>query len=107
MDLALSVRLIAWPPQLAEPTAVPLVRANHRRMASEFVEYGMKTSIDIPRNLLEDVRKASNSRTNRDAVTAALEEYLRHHRSTELVEILGTFSEFVDHDTLDSHRGES
>ena len=71
------------------------------------VRYGMKTTIDIPKELLEDVKAMANIHTNREAVTVALEEFLRHHRSAELVDILGTFSNFVDHDTLASQRGES
>lgn len=71
------------------------------------VRYGMKTTIDIPKELLEDVKTVANIHTNREAVTVALEEFLRHHRSAELVDILGTFSNFVDHDTLGSQRGES
>ena len=71
------------------------------------VRYGMKTTIDIPKELLEDVKTIAKIHTNREAVTVALEEFLRHHRSAELVDILGTFSNFVDHGTLASQRGES
>ncbi|MCK4516330.1 MAG: type II toxin-antitoxin system VapB family antitoxin [Spirochaetaceae bacterium] len=67
----------------------------------------MKTTIDIPRKLLEDVKRAAKIHTNREAVTVALEEFLRHHRSAELVDILGTFSDFIGHDALGSQRGES
>ncbi len=71
------------------------------------VRYGMKTTIDIPKELLEDVKTIAKIHTNREAVTVALEEFLRHHRSAERVDILGTFSNFVDHGTLASQRGES
>ena len=71
------------------------------------VRYGMKTTIDIPRELLEDVKTVAKIHTNREAVTVALEEFLRHHRSAELVDILGTFSDFIDRDALGSQRGES
>ena len=67
----------------------------------------MKTTIDIPKELLKDVKIIAKIHTNREAVTVALEEFLRHHRSAELVGILGTFSDFVDHDRFLAQRGES
>ena len=60
----------------------------------------MKTTVDIPKDLLEDVKKISGSRTNKQALTVALEEYVRVHRSAGLVAVLGTFTEFMDGDEL-------
>lgn len=64
----------------------------------------MKTTVDIPRALLEDVKKAASVRTNKEAITQALEEYLRVRRSAELVELLGTFEHFMDRGELDRSR---
>ncbi len=66
----------------------------------------MKTTIDIPENLILDVKRESNSRTIKQAVTIALEEYLRVRRSAALTEILGTFEDFADRETLAGERGE-
>ena len=60
----------------------------------------MKTTIDIPEQLILDVKRESNSRTTKQAVTVALEEYLRVRRSAALTELLGTFDDFVDGETL-------
>ncbi len=67
----------------------------------------MKTTVDIPRDLLEEVKRAASVRTNREAIDAALREYLRVRRSAELVSILGTFEDFMDREELDRLRGES
>lgn len=63
--------------------------------------------MDISRTLLEEVKRAASVRTNREAIDAALREYLRVRRSAELVSILGTFEDFMDREELDRLRGES
>lgn len=65
----------------------------------------MKTTVDIPEKLLADVKIASDSRTNREAITVALEEYLRVRRSAALVELLGTFEELFSTAELEAQRG--
>jgi Arc/MetJ family transcription regulator len=64
----------------------------------------MKTTIDIPEDLLRDVKSVSGSRTIREAVTVALREYMRAHRSAELVDLLGSFSDLMDKDELSAQR---
>lgn len=66
----------------------------------------MKTSVDIPKALLDDVKREASVRTNREAITLALEEYLRVRRSAALVEMLGTLGQFMDRDELARQRGE-
>lgn len=66
----------------------------------------MKTTVDIPDDLLLAVQKASNTRTKKDAITVALREYLRVRRSADLTELLGTFEEFMDRPELDAQRSE-
>lgn len=67
----------------------------------------MKTTIDIPEELLNAVKIASKTRTKKEAVTVALEEYVRLRRSEELASLLGTFDEFMDREELDALRGNS
>jgi Arc/MetJ family transcription regulator len=67
----------------------------------------MKTTIDIPEELLAAVQSASKTHTKKEAVTVALEEYLRLRRSQELTALLGTFDAFMDRQELDTLRGES
>jgi Arc/MetJ family transcription regulator len=67
----------------------------------------MKTTIDIPEELLNAVKIASNTRTKKEAVTVALQEYVRLRRSEELASLLGTFDDFMDRKELDALRGNS
>jgi Arc/MetJ family transcription regulator len=67
----------------------------------------MKTTIDIPEELLSAVQSASNTRTKKEAVTVALEEYIRLRRSEELTALLGTFDAFMDRQELATLRGDS
>jgi Arc/MetJ family transcription regulator len=67
----------------------------------------MKTTIDIPEELLTAVKIASNTRTKKEAVTVALQEYVRLRRSEELSSLLGTFDDFMDRKELDALRGNS
>jgi Arc/MetJ family transcription regulator len=67
----------------------------------------MKTTVDIPKDLISAVQIASKTRTKKEAITVALEEYLRLRRSEELASLLGTFDEFMDREELDSLRGNS
>jgi Arc/MetJ family transcription regulator len=67
----------------------------------------MKTTIDIPEELLSAVQKASNTHTKKEAVTVALQEYIRLRRSEELTALLGTFEEFMDRQELETLRGDS
>ena len=66
----------------------------------------MATSIEISEELLRDVKELSKSRSNNEAVTAVLEEYVRMRRSAALTEILGTFSDFMDRNELERSRTE-
>jgi Arc/MetJ family transcription regulator len=67
----------------------------------------MKTTIDIPEELISAVQIASNKRTKKEAITVALEEYVRVRRSEELTALLGTFEEFMDQKDFESLRGDS
>ncbi len=64
----------------------------------------MKTTVDIPDELLDAVQSASKTRTKKEAITVALREYLRMRRSAELTELLGTFEEFMNRQELDAQR---
>lgn len=67
----------------------------------------MKTTIDIPEDLIFAVQIASKTRTKKEAITVALEEYLRLRRSEELASLLGTFDDFMDWEELHALRGNS
>jgi len=55
----------------------------------------MKTTVDIPDDLLKSVMKATGSSTIRGAVVAALEAYHQRTRQRELIPLLGTLKNFM------------
>jgi Arc/MetJ family transcription regulator len=55
----------------------------------------MKTTIDIPDDMLKEAIKHSKAATKREAVVTALEEYNRRKRMARLVQHLGTFKDFM------------
>jgi Arc/MetJ family transcription regulator len=62
----------------------------------------MATNITINDRLIEDARRAGGHRTKKEAVTTALEEYIRRHRQRRILEAFGTF----DFDSSYDHRAE-
>jgi Arc/MetJ family transcription regulator len=53
----------------------------------------VKTTIDIPDEVLRDAMRFTQARTKRDAVVTVLEDFNRRQRMAELVKYAGTFSE--------------
>jgi hypothetical protein len=51
----------------------------------------MATNLSINDRLIEDARKVGGHRTKKEAVTTALEEYIRRHRQRRIVDAFGTF----------------
>jgi len=51
----------------------------------------MATNLGINDRLIEDARKAGGHRTKKEAVTTALEEYIRRHRQRRILDAFGTF----------------
>jgi Arc/MetJ family transcription regulator len=66
----------------------------------------MKTTVDIPDELLKQAMLYSKSSTKREAVLAALEEYNRRNRQAEMVKYLGTFKDFMTSEELLASRQE-
>lgn len=51
----------------------------------------MATNLALDDRLIEDARKAGGHRTKKEAVTTALEEYIRRHRQRRILGAFGTF----------------
>jgi hypothetical protein len=49
----------------------------------------MRTTLDLPEELLEEARRVSHAKTKRDAVIAGLEELIRKARRDELRGLAG------------------
>lgn len=61
----------------------------------------MKTTIDIPEELLTEAMKRTGARTRRDAIVAAVREFNRRHRLELLAEQLqGSCPNFMTHPNL-------
>ena len=65
----------------------------------------MKTTIDIPENMLQELMKYTEAGTKREAVIAAISEYNRRKSMAQLTDMLGTFVNFMDKDDLNKMRG--
>jgi Arc/MetJ family transcription regulator len=56
----------------------------------------MRTSIDLPEDLVEEARRGAGLRTIRETVIAALEELVRKTKREELRAMAGTMTLEVD-----------
>jgi hypothetical protein len=50
----------------------------------------MPTNLAIDDKLIEEARKVGHHKTKKDAVTAALSEYVAHRKRLEILSIFGT-----------------
>ena len=50
----------------------------------------MATNLAIDDNLIEEARRTGGHRTKKEAVTAALEEYIRRHKQEKILAAFGT-----------------
>jgi hypothetical protein len=66
----------------------------------------MKTTIDIPEDMLKEAMENSKATTKRDAVLAALLDYNQRCRQRELIKYLGTFKDFMTQEDLQQSREE-
>lgn len=60
----------------------------------------MKTTLDIPEELLAEAMRAGGARTKREAVLRALEDFNRRARLRKLADRLGKSETFMDFDQL-------
>jgi Arc/MetJ family transcription regulator len=64
----------------------------------------MKTTIDIPDDVLKEAMKYSKAATKREAVVTALEDYNRRNRMARLVRHLGKSNGFFTPQELEKLR---
>jgi len=58
----------------------------------------MATNLAIEDRLIEEARKVGRHRTKKEAVTAALEEYIQRRRQLEVLSLFGTIDYDEDYD---------
>jgi Arc/MetJ family transcription regulator len=51
----------------------------------------MATNLALDDKLIEEARKMGGHKTKKEAVTTALEEYVRRHKQSRIIEAFGTF----------------
>ena len=66
----------------------------------------MKTTIDIPEELLSEAMANLKASTKREAVVAALEEFNRRRRAEKVIAMFGTFKNFMTQKELRQMREE-
>lgn len=62
----------------------------------------MATNLAIDDRLIEEARKTGGHKTKKEAVTTALQEYIRHHKQMRILEAFGT----VDFDPEYNYKAE-
>lgn len=62
----------------------------------------MATNLDLDPKLVEEVVKTGRYRTKKEAVTAALEEFVRRRKQAEIVDLFGT----IDFDPAYDYKAE-
>lgn len=62
----------------------------------------MATNLALDDRLIEAAVKAGGHRTKKEAVTAALEEYVRHRQQLEVLKLAGT----IDYDPAYDYKAE-
>jgi hypothetical protein len=56
------------------------------------------TNLALDPNLVEEVKAAGNHRTKREAVTAAMQEYLQRRKQKDVIKLFGTVDYDADYD---------
>lgn len=62
----------------------------------------MATNLDLDDELIEQARRLGHHRTKKDAVTAALREYIARRRQAQIVDLFGT----IDYDDSYDYKSE-
>lgn len=64
----------------------------------------MKTTIDIPKDQLQEAIRWTGARTKREAVVTAITEFNRRKRLEKLADQLGTFKDVMSNEELHQMR---
>ena len=64
----------------------------------------MKTTVDIPDDVMREAMRHAKTDTKRDAVLAAMEDYNRRHRQASMIKHLGTVDDFMTLEELSESR---
>ena len=65
----------------------------------------MRTTLDLPKNLIDEVMRITNSRTKSEAIRRALEEVIRKEQRMQLLTLKGKVDLQIDLETLRARDG--
>jgi hypothetical protein len=65
----------------------------------------VKTSVDIPRHVLEEAMRLTGAKTKREAIVTAVADFNRRARCAALTRYLGTCDDLMSLKELDEMRG--
>ena len=60
----------------------------------------MKTTVDIPDDILKDVMRMSEAKTKKDAIILAMQEYIAKKKMASMSKYLGTFETLISQKEL-------
>lgn len=60
----------------------------------------MKTSVDIPSDVLKAAIRYSGAKTKREAIVTAMEDFVRRKRMAELIKYSGKFGSMMSHEEM-------
>lgn len=61
----------------------------------------MKTTIDIPDNVLKEALRFTKAKTKREAIVRAVEDFNRRHKMAGLNKYSGTFTSLMTNDEIE------
>ena len=67
----------------------------------------MPTNLALDDKLIEEARKVGGHKTKKDAVNAALQEYVRHHKQIQILDLAGTIDFDPNYDYKTERRRKS
>lgn len=62
----------------------------------------MKTTVDIPDDVLRDAMRNTHSKTKRAAILAALDEMNRRHAQAEVAHFFGRFNSLMTNEQIEA-----
>lgn len=60
----------------------------------------MKTSVDIPENVLKAAVRYSGAKTKKEAIVTAMQDFVRRKRMAELIKYSGKFDAMPTHEEM-------
>ena len=64
----------------------------------------MATNLALDDRLIEEAQKLGGHQTKKDAVNAALDEYVRRRKQLEILKLFGTIDYYEDYDYKQARR---